>query len=281
MKKPFVLWTLAIIITLGAAYYQRKTGPTYPYLAQINLNGQDINVSLPRSHDDASDCEISMQVPNGVSGKIVYRRFPTSDEWNEIQLSEKDNALTGVLPVQPAAGKLEYFIVFKEGETDYNLPENNPVVIRFKGSVPTGILIPHILLMFLTMLFSTLAGLMALVKNPKQKTYGLVTFITLILGGMILGPVVQKYAFDALWTGIPFGWDLTDNKTLIGFVFWVIAIIGNWKKERPGLTLLAAFMLLVIFSIPHSMFGSELDYETGNTIQGLILLPFLDRKSVV
>ena len=125
------------------------------------------------------------------------------------------------------------------------------------------------------MLFSTLAGLMALAGSSKQKTYGLVTFVTLFLGGMILGPVVQKYAFDALWTGVPFGWDLTDNKTLIGFVFWVIAVLGNWKKERPGLTVLAAFMLLVIFSIPHSMFGSELDYETGNTIQGLILLPGL------
>jgi len=114
---------------------------------------------------------------------------------------------------------------------------------------------------------------MALAKNPRQKTYGQVTLLTLILGGMILGPVVQKYAFDALWTGIPFGWDLTDNKTLFGLVFWLIAVIGNWKKERPGLTILATVMLLIIFSIPHSMFGSELDYETGNMIQGNILLP--------
>ncbi len=50
---------------------------------------------------------------------------------------------------------------------------------------------------------------------------------------MILGPIVQKYAFGELWTGIPFGWDLTDNKTLIAFLFWILAVIMNRKKERP------------------------------------------------
>ena len=40
-------------------------------------------------------------------------------------------------------------------------------------------------------------------------------FATLGLGGMILGPIVQKYAFGAYWTGIPFGHDLTDAKNLV------------------------------------------------------------------
>ena len=33
--KKFTLWFLAIIITLGAAYYQRKTGPTYPKAVNV------------------------------------------------------------------------------------------------------------------------------------------------------------------------------------------------------------------------------------------------------
>ena len=28
--KKFLLWFLAFVITIAAAYYQRKTGPTYP-----------------------------------------------------------------------------------------------------------------------------------------------------------------------------------------------------------------------------------------------------------
>ncbi len=46
----------------------------------------------------------------------------------------------------------------------------------------------------------------------------------------------------------------------------------NRKKERPFYTILAAVVLLLIFSIPHSMFGSELDYASGQVTQGLIII---------
>jgi len=45
----------------------------------------------------------------------------------------------------------------------------------------------------------------------------------------------------------------------------------NRKKERPVYTILAAVVLLLIYSIPHSMFGSQLDYNTGNLTQGMIM----------
>jgi len=155
MKKPFVLWILAIIITLGAAYYQRKTGPTHKYVHHFTLDGRAYKISLPRSHETDSDCEISLEVPGEISGKIVYRRYPTSGKWTEVQMTEITDGLSGLLPAQPAAGKLEYFVVLDKESTNINLPSSNPVVIRFKGRVPLGILLPHILLMFLTMLFAT------------------------------------------------------------------------------------------------------------------------------
>jgi hypothetical protein len=89
---------------------------------------------------------------------------------------------------------------------------------------------------------------------------------------MILGPLVQKFAFGELWTGVPFGWDLTDNKTLIALIFWILAVLMNRKKDRPIYTALAAVVLLLVFSIPHSMFGSELDYSSGEVTQGLIFI---------
>ena len=92
----------------------------------------------------------------------------------------------------------------------------------------------------------------------------------LFAGGMILGPVVQNFAFGELWTSVPFSWDLTDNKTLVAFTFWIIAVAGNWIKDRPYLSILAAIILLLVYSIPHSMFGSELDYSTKVIRQGWI-----------
>jgi hypothetical protein len=96
--------------------------------------------------------------------------------------------------------------------------------------------------------------------------------ILLGLGGMILGPAVQYYAFGDAWTGIPFAWDLTDNKTLLAFVFWILAVVMNIKKERPAYVILASLVMLAIYSIPHSMFGSQLDPSTGKVIQGFIHL---------
>ena len=89
---------------------------------------------------------------------------------------------------------------------------------------------------------------------------------------MILGPWVQWYAFGEAWAGVPFAWDLTDNKTLIAFIFWLLAYIMNRKKERPTYTIVASIIMLIVYSIPHSMYGSQLDPETGEIIQGWIQL---------
>jgi hypothetical protein len=64
------------------------------------------------------------------------------------------------------------------------------------------------------------------------------------------------------------------DKTLqfIIFIFWALAYLMNRKKDRPVYTVIASLVILVIFSIPHSMFGSQLGPETGEIIQGWIQL---------
>ena len=87
-----------------------------------------------------------------------------------------------------------------------------------------------------------------------------------------MGPIMQFQAFGEYWTGFPKGYDLTDNKTLLAFVMWIAALTLNLKKNRPIWIIAAAIFTLIIFSIPHSLFGSELNYETGKVIQGMISL---------
>ena len=159
--------------------------------------------------------------------------------------------------------RFSYHVVLESETNTYNITAE-PIVIRFKGPVPAYVLIPHILLMFLAMLFSTRTGIEALIKGDKTFNYTKITLVLLLFGGMILGPVVQKFAFGEFWTGWPFGKDLTDNKTLVAFVAWIIAVVRLHKnKEKRGWALAAAIILLAIYLIPHSMFGSELDYSTG------------------
>ena len=119
------------------------------------------------------------------------------------------------------------------------------------------------------MLFSNFTGIAAYFKKIRIERYALAVIILLGVGGLILGPMVQKYAFDAYWTGWPFGEDLTDNKTLVAFIVWVVAWLLNRKKgSRKYMYIIAALVMLLVYSIPHSTAGSEYDHTKGEVVTG-------------
>jgi hypothetical protein len=274
--KKFILWFLAVIITLSAAVYQRMTGPTYPKEINVTVNNSPQRLKLTRSLSLNEKSEVRLDLKDSsIRAKLYFKRYRSGGEYQvadfKFRSEPKHEVFYAEIPQQPAAGKLQYYIEITDQSGSKSYLKENPVVIRFKGDVPAFILIPHILLMFIAMLFSTLAGLMAVIKFPQYKKYALWTLILFIAGGMVLGPIVQYFAFGDLWTGIPFGWDLTDNKTLIALIFWILAVVMNRKADRPFYTILAAVVLLLVFSIPHSLFGSELNYSSGQVTQGIIL----------
>lgn len=273
--KITLYWTIAILITLSAIIYQRKTGPTYDKKTSVTIENSEYNVKLIRSHGGGSDCQVAIHIPDeNINGEILYRKYPTNNDWNTIQMKRSGDLLAGKLPNLPPAGKYEYKVILEKDGKKYPLNNNLPVIIRFKGDVPPTILIPHIIFMFLAMLMGNLAGIMSIFKYPGFRFYTKATFYTLLIGGMILGPWVQWHAFGEAWAGVPFAWDLTDNKTLVAFIFWLIALLMNHKKERPIYVVVAAVVMLIVYSIPHSMHGSQLDPETGEIIQGWIQFYF-------
>ncbi len=268
MKKNILFWTLAIVITLLAAKYQRATGPTHPKRVAVKTENTEIKFQLVRSHGKLSDCPIEIDIPDqDITGTISYRRYPTNDDWTKKDMTRNENFLSSTLPLQPMAGKVEYIINLYKDNVQLNEEHEYHASVRFTGEVPAGILIPHIFFIFFAMMLSTLAGIMAYGKHERTVFYGWMALVFLTLGGMIFGPFVQLYAFGDLWTGVPFGWDLTDNKTLIAFIMWIIAMVMNRKKQRYGWIIAAAIVMIIIFSIPHSMLGSELDYASGTVIQ--------------
>jgi hypothetical protein len=265
--KNIIFWIIAIIITLASAYYQRTTGPTYPKKGSISLNDQEIKYSLDRSFAGDGDCPVKLNINSAdTRGTLIWKRHNTNDADKTVEMRYENGVLIAELPHQPPAGKLDYQIRIQKDNIEKYIPEkNNYVVIRFRGDVPWYVLIPHILIMFLAMLFSTRAGIEFFSKEPKYIKYMWWTLGTLFAGGFILGPLVQHFAFGPYWTGVPFGWDLTDNKTLIAFIGWIVAIIGQRKSQKPGYWILGASLLtLIVFMIPHSVLGSELDYSKVN-----------------
>lgn len=259
--KSILLWALAVVITIAAAAYQRMTGPTYPVQGAKTIGTSDIKFKLIRSYNTGTPAEVKILVPDtSVRGEITYRRYKSFDKWATAPMVRSGDTLVGFLPALPAAGKVMYEVTLSQG-TQSALLYDHPVVLRYKGAVPGFILIPHIFFIFFAMLFSTRAGLEALFKGKLTYAYTWLTVIFLAIGGLILGPIVQKYAFDTYWAGWPFGTDLTDNKSLVAFIFWVIALVVLFRKRsRRAWAVIAAGVTLVVFLIPHSMLGSEIDY---------------------
>ncbi|MBN2011177.1 hypothetical protein JW960_17660 [candidate division KSB1 bacterium] len=273
--KSTLFWILAFFITITAAIYQRMTGPTYPVRGTVQLADSQIKFRLKRSHGGETDHRISIMVADtAISGEVKYKRYKTDDDWTTIPMQREDNVLVADLPGQPAAGKLQYLVYLSHNDSTISLTGDNLVVIRFKGVVPLFVLIPHIFFMFGAMLVSTRAAIEALrpSKNPRKMV--LWTVGLLIIGGMILGPAVQHFAFDAWWTGFPFGTDLTDNKTLIALIGWIVALIaGRGGKPARGWVIAASVILMAVYLIPHSMFGSELDYTKMDSQHQTFMAP--------
>lgn len=259
MRSTF-LWVLSFVLMAALAIYQRTTGPTYPVRGSIELDGENYKYLLLRSQDSHIDAPFEMEVPEGTKGIIRYKRFKSHDKWTTVELQENEGELRTAIPMQPPAGKVEYQIAVFDGENYIPLSED-PVIIRFKGAVPDFVLIPHIFFMFFAMVFSLRTGLEVLVKGKNTYRFTSATLLLFLVGGLILGPIVQKYAFDAFWTGWPWGYDLTDNKTIVAFIFWAIAwLVLRKNRENRLWPAIATFVMLAIYLIPHSALGSEIDY---------------------
>jgi len=297
--KSTLWWIFAVFFTITMATYQKKTGPTYPISGKTILNGKEIKYQLIRTAENDKDAKIAINVPDtSVKGTITYKRYKSNDLLtttnmvrsidtsylhtfsnllNLIQGKARaykiDSNLVFMMPVQPAAGKMMYEITLSSSSEQVVLKAKNGefAVMRFKGPVPLYILLPHILAMFLGLLFSTRTAIEALIGGIRTYKLALWTLLFLVIGGMILGPIVQKYAFGAYWTGWPFAdgatfnlfvmGDMTDNKTLVMVLAWVVAIFKLRKDPKNKFwPAFAAVMVMIVYLIPHSVLGSEIDH---------------------
>jgi hypothetical protein len=206
--------------------FQRVTGPTYPKNGSVQMDSGSVDYELLRSYDTGSDLPVRIEVGPDIRGSLVWRRYPTEEPWGTVTMTREAGVLTAAIDSQPPAGKVEYQIVLESASGERRaVPDDEPAVARFKGPVPTAILAPHVLAMFLSMLLATRALLEVLRRQPRPNIQVIVTMILLFGGGLILGPIVQKYAFGSYWTGWPFGKDFTDNKTFVAFLAWLPATI--------------------------------------------------------
>ncbi len=267
--KKIILWVAAIVLMVVIVIYQRATGPTYPQKGSMELSGSEINYKLLRSHEIGMNAPVEVVAPDkAVIGKIKIKRYKSHDEWSELDMIREGDLLKSELPEQLPAGKVMYHIFVGKDDNNLTALTPEPIVLRYKGVVPLWILYPHIGFMILSFAFAMRVALEAAFKGSEVLKMSYITLGLFAFGGLVLGPLVQWYAFGAFWTGWPFGktilhfGDLTDNKTLASILIWIFAIIRI--KKHPNQTWwawLATLVMIAVYLIPHSMLGSEIDFR--------------------
>jgi hypothetical protein len=265
---PAWLWAAAVLVTLAATAWQRLSDPTRPVSGEAAVEGRSVPWRLLTSGISGEPLRVEIAVPEAVlTGTLRWRRFPTGEPFDGISMLREDDRLVALLPTQPPAVKVEYYLVLAARSGLVRVPEDQPVVLRFRGRVPRLLLVPHVVILFLTMVLALRAGLGAAFVLPDTLRLSWATLGGLTLGGMILGPIVQKLAFDAFWTGWPLGDDLTEDKMLVAWLFWVVAVVALRGARSAAdrfartTTLAATVVTLAVFVVPHSLGGSPFDYS--------------------
>ena len=274
-----LLWFLAGVITLVCFTYQDKTGPTYPLEGDFQTAPGTVHFKFLRSETIGTDLKIMLldPVPSEVTGYVEYRRYKSNDDWGTLPMEPgsfefsrrgRTESIQGIgveLPsLQERAGKYEYLVYIDDGQNEaISVTGDQPIYARYKAEVPIGVLILHIFAVFASMTIAIRTIFEALIDgNYRYLLWA--TILSLLLGGFVLGPLVQWYAFGVWWSGVPFGYDWTDNKVLVELVFWLLALyLNRGERRNRGSVYLAGFVTLVVYFIPHSIFGSEYDYRTG------------------
>jgi len=276
--RSLLLWLLAGALALATFFHQNRTGPTYPLRGTVETGRGAVAFTFLRSEEIGTGLQIMLKdpVPAGLVGTVQWRRFKSPDPWTRTPMArgtftftrrgevERTTGLGVVLPSLPErAGKYEYFVHLEGGNGPRSVTGDKAVYARYKAPVPRWVLVPHILVIFLSLCLALRTGFQALAGAPAK---GLLwaTVASLILGAFILGPMVQHYAFGVWWSGVPFGYDWTDNKVLVELGAWAAAVAFAGRPGRARAAILVATLVtLAIFLIPHSVFGSEYDYLRG------------------
>lgn len=180
------------------------------------------------------------------------------------------------LPVIEKGGRVLYALTIHgdEGGT-VRLPgeEGSFLLVKYKGKVSPVVLTLHIIFMFGAFYFmiQSLWSAINILSTGKGKRSAVSNvrwvLVCTFIGGWPLGFILNYQAFGPIWEGFPFGYDITDNKTQLIFIFWLISLLLVWgsfigKGEEKDLlgtrgfalaVLLSYIVSLFLFIVPHSL----------------------------
>ncbi|SYZ72686.1 membrane hypothetical protein [Candidatus Zixiibacteriota bacterium] len=277
---------VAIIVTVLMLMIARRLSPVHSEKIRETIEGVTVEHTTVGKTVDGKPDIISLRITNPDSTFLFVTmrwamaegRLSLPGTYGNLDLLPADSGLyRAPLPIFPKGKKVLYYFYIhsRDGKISFNFPNNGtkPILIKYEGSVPLYIVIPHIFLMFVGIFLATLAlfdafnvvwdkdSLPQMARNFKWAT------VAVLLGGYPFGWAMNYFAFGTIWEGIPFGWDFTDNKTqivLLYLIFLNLSMLGTLYKGRFGsnnysdktlgyLALVGYLLVMAIYLIPHSI----------------------------
>ena len=184
--------------------------------------------------------------------------------------------LVGLMPAQPAGGRVEYQLVLAGPFGLARIPAGEPVEIRSRGEVPSVLAVLYLLTLALAMAVGVRAGLAALFARSEARPLTWMTAAGMTVGVTILGPLVQRSAFGGYWSGWPLGSNAVDHKALVVWLAWMTAagtlVSAQSVTDRFAQTVvvLATVVLIVVGLLPRSLHLSRLGSPATEARSGSI-----------
>jgi len=166
----------------------------------------------------------------------------TSDGWmteETVVMVERDGHFSGGIPGTKENLEFSYFIEARASDgNSTQSPGYAPAcsysfkVLASKRVTPV-LLWAHVVVIIGglgIMVAAALAGLVQLARRRERDLDRVVKYTGIsaglvFLGGFPLGWAVALQRYEVAWTGLPFGWDITDNKTLVIMLMWIGAVL--------------------------------------------------------
>ena len=264
-------YALALVLTILLLGIARRISTRHPTDHSVEADGTTLSHrTVTEDFGDGPKIDIRASSTEGLTALVYYSRTE-GGPYQIDSLSGTSDELSAILPVLQKGSRWYYHIkAFQSGKEIAKFPPGSDQFIKFKGHVPAYILIPHIFCMFATIffglltVFSSISAARGRADIKQSVRYLLWTVIFAFIGGFPLGYLVAYLAFGQGWSGVPMGWDITDNKTVILFLFWLVTFVlarRGLKGERMAISRKAYMSLasaslivtFIAFVIPHSI----------------------------
>ena len=267
------------------------------FILTIALLGLSRRLSTRRPHDMAADGEglrlehrtvteqvgpgrpdlaLSVECEGAFEPVVRYRVGKERELRSAAMTDDGDGVWRAALPEFDKGTKIYYALeLYRGNDRAARIPEEEGsfLFIKYKGKVSAVVLTLHILFMFASFYFmvqclwSAIGILAGRAWKAEAVGHARWVLISSFIGGWPLGFILNYQAFGVVWEGIPFGYDITDNKTQIMFVFWLVSLLlvrGSFlgRGEEPDIlgargfaaaAIISFVVSLALFIVPHSL----------------------------